>query len=67
MQLPQTTFPFSLGNPVITAWKANRQFADTLKTKGLSVTYKETEGAHVRSVWRNNLNETARVLFAPRR
>lgn len=27
----------------------------------------ETEGAHVCSVWRNNLNETAAMLFAPRR
>jgi enterochelin esterase-like enzyme len=44
-------------------YQANRQFVDTLKAKGLRVTYKETEGTHVWSVWRNNLNETAPMLF----
>ncbi|MGC9969026.1 MAG: alpha/beta hydrolase-fold protein [Bryobacteraceae bacterium] len=48
-------------------YRANRQFVDMLKAKGLTVTYKETEGSHVWSVWRNNLNETAAMLFAPRR
>ncbi len=48
-------------------YQSNRQFAETLKAKGLNVTYKETEGSHVWSVWRNNLNETAAMLFAPRR
>jgi hypothetical protein len=27
------------------------------------LTYRETEGAHVWSVWRNNLNESAPLLF----
>ena len=48
-------------------YRANRDFAETLKAKGLNVTYKETDGAHVWSVWRNNLNETAAMLFAPHR
>ena len=33
-------------------YQANKQLADKLKEKGLNVTYKETEGAHVWSVWR---------------
>jgi enterochelin esterase family protein len=45
-------------------YQANRQFVDSLKQKSINVTYKETEGAHVWSVWRNNLNETAAMLFA---
>jgi enterochelin esterase family protein len=48
-------------------YQANRQFADGLKAKGINVRYVETEGAHVWSVWRRNLNETAALLFAPRR
>jgi enterochelin esterase-like enzyme len=47
-------------------YEANRQFADTLKGKGVKLTYRETEGAHVWSVWRNNLNESAPLLFTPR-
>ncbi len=47
-------------------YEANRQFADTLKAKGVKLTYRETEGAHVWSVWRNNLNESAPLLFTPR-
>jgi len=45
-------------------YQANRQFAETLKAKGVKLTYRETEGAHVWSVWRNNLNESAPLLFA---
>jgi enterochelin esterase-like enzyme len=44
-------------------YEANRQFADSLKAKGVKVTVRETEGAHVWSVWRNNLNESAALLF----
>jgi len=42
---------------------ADRQLATTLTEKGIKNTYRETEGAHVWSVWRNNLNETAPMLF----
>ncbi len=45
-------------------YQANRQFVDTLKGKGIKVTFRETEGSHVWSVWRKNLNETAAMLFA---
>ncbi len=45
-------------------YQANRAFVDTLQAKGLKVTYKESEGSHVWSVWRNNLYETAQMLFA---
>jgi enterochelin esterase-like enzyme len=48
-------------------YEANLEFADTPKSKGVNVTYQETEGSHVWSVWRKNLNETAAVLFTPRR
>jgi enterochelin esterase family protein len=44
-------------------YKANRQFADALESAGVKVTYHETEGSHVWSVWRKNLNETAPMLF----
>ncbi len=47
-------------------YQANREFADKLKTKGVRLTYRETEGAHVWSVWRNNLNESATLLFNDR-
>lgn len=46
-------------------YQANRQFAETLKAKGVKLTYRETEGAHVWSVWRNNLNDSAPLLFTP--
>lgn len=80
---PQQSFDKALANPadlnrkVRLLWvscgrqdflfQANKQFAETLESKGVKVTYKETEGAHVWSVWRKNLNETAALLFAPRR
>jgi enterochelin esterase family protein len=48
-------------------YQANRPFVDTLTAKGLKVTNKETEGSHVWSVWRKNLNETAPMLFSAAR
>jgi enterochelin esterase-like enzyme len=44
-------------------YQANRQFVDMLKSKGVRVAFPEMEGSHVWSVWRNNLNETAPMLF----
>ena len=44
-------------------YQANRQFVDMLKSKGVKVQFPEMEGSHVWSVWRNNLNETAPMLF----
>ncbi len=48
-------------------YQANRQFADDLQSAGVKVTYRETAGSHVWSVWRANLNETAPMLFRGRR
>ncbi|MEO7272270.1 MAG: alpha/beta hydrolase-fold protein [Vicinamibacterales bacterium] len=45
----------------------NKQFADALTAAGIKLTYRETEGAHVWSVWRRNLFETAPLLFADSR
>jgi enterochelin esterase-like enzyme len=44
-------------------YQANRQFVDMLKSKGVKVVFPEREGSHVWSVWRNDLNETAPMLF----
>jgi len=44
-------------------YEANRRFAESLKVKGVKVMVRETEGAHVWSVWRSNLNESAALLF----
>ena len=44
-------------------YQANRQFVDMLKSKGITVQFRETEGSHVWSVWRKYLNETAPMLF----
>jgi len=44
-------------------YDANRRFAESLQDKGVKVTLRETEGAHVWSVWRNNLHESAALLF----
>jgi enterochelin esterase-like enzyme len=41
----------------------DQQLAKTLTEHGIKNTYRETEGSHVWSVWRNNLNETAPMLF----
>ena len=42
---------------------ADQQLAKVLTEGGLKNTYRETEGAHVWSVWRNNLNEAVPLLF----
>lgn len=44
-------------------YRANSQFVDLLKNKGVNVLYHESEGSHVWSVWRRYLNETAPLLF----
>jgi enterochelin esterase family protein len=44
-------------------YQANKQLVDGLKQSGVKLTFNETEGAHVWSVWRNNLHETAAMLF----
>ena len=48
-------------------YQANKQFSDALTAAGVKVTYRETEGAHVWSIWRKNLNETLPMLFRPSR
>jgi enterochelin esterase-like enzyme len=48
-------------------YQADKQFAEALKAKGVNVTYMETEGGHFWNIWRNNIHETAQMLFAPRR
>jgi enterochelin esterase family protein len=45
-------------------FQANKQLVDSFNEKGIKNLYRETEGAHVWSVWRNNLNESAALLFA---
>jgi enterochelin esterase family protein len=44
-------------------FRPNEQLAKVLADGGVKSTYRETEGAHVWSVWRNNLNEAAPLLF----
>ena len=44
-------------------YQTNRQFVDMLKSNGVKVLFRETEGSHVWGVWRNYLNETAPMLF----
>jgi enterochelin esterase family protein len=41
----------------------NKQFVAGLTARGVPVTYRETEGAHVWSVWRRYLHETLPLLF----
>jgi len=48
-------------------YQANRQFVDRLVAGGVKVTYRETDGSHVWSVWRKNLHEAAPLLFSDRR
>jgi enterochelin esterase family protein len=48
-------------------YQSNRQFADRLIAGGVKVTYRETDGAHVWSVWRRNLNDTVPLLFTSQR
>jgi enterochelin esterase-like enzyme len=45
-------------------YRADMQFAESLKAKGIKFTLRETEGSHVWSVWRNNLAESVPLLFA---
>jgi enterochelin esterase family protein len=42
---------------------ASQQLVETLTKGGIRTTYRESEGAHVWSVWRNNLNDAAPLLF----
>jgi enterochelin esterase-like enzyme len=44
-------------------FKNNKEFLDSLTKTGVKVTYHETEGSHVWSVWRNYLHETLPLLF----
>jgi enterochelin esterase-like enzyme len=44
-------------------FKNNKEFLESLAKTGVKVTYHETEGAHVWSVWRNYLHETLPLLF----
>ena len=44
-------------------FRADHDLAATLTERGIKVQYHETEGAHVWSVWRRNLNETLPMLF----
>ncbi len=44
-------------------YQANVNFVKTLKDKNVKVTFHETEGSHVYTVWRHYLNETAPLLF----
>ena len=44
-------------------FKNNKEFVDSLTKPGVKVTYHETEGAHVWSVWRHYLHETLPLLF----
>jgi enterochelin esterase-like enzyme len=46
---------------------ASQELAETMTKAGIKITYRETEGAHVWSVWRNNLNEAAALLFTTAR
>lgn len=44
-------------------FQADQRFSEELTAAGVKVTYRETEGAHVWSVWRKNLNDTLPMLF----
>lgn len=44
-------------------YRADHDLAGALTERGIKVQYHETEGAHVWSVWRRNLNETLPMLF----
>ena len=44
-------------------FKNNKEFLDSLTKTGVKVTYHETDGSHVWSVWRNYLHETLPLLF----
>lgn len=44
-------------------YQANKDFAELLRRHGVDLTYRETEGAHVWSVWRHDLHDTLPLLF----
>ena len=44
-------------------YQGNKAFSEALTAAGIKVNYQETEGAHVWSVWRKNLNDTLPLLF----
>jgi enterochelin esterase-like enzyme len=44
-------------------FQAKKDFAAFLRSRGVELTYRETEGAHVWSVWRHNLRDTLPLLF----
>jgi enterochelin esterase-like enzyme len=44
-------------------FQANKDFAEVLRQRGVDLTYRETDGAHVWSVWRHNLRDTLPLLF----
>lgn len=44
-------------------YQANKDFAGLLRERGLDLTYRESEGAHVWSVWRRDLRDTLPLLF----
>jgi enterochelin esterase family protein len=46
--------------------QADKDFAEALTAEGIKTVFHETEGAHVWSVWRNNLYDTAPMLFNTR-
>ena len=48
-------------------YQSNREFVDGLTAGGVKVMYHETDGAHVWSVWRKNLNEAAPQRFSTQR
>ena len=47
-----------------TLYKSNEAFAEMLKTSGVKLTWRSTEGAHTWLVWRRYLNEVAPLLFS---
>lgn len=44
-------------------YQANKDFADLLREHGVDLTYRESEGAHVWSVWRLDLHNTLPLMF----
>ena len=44
-------------------FKANQELAAVLRQRGVDLTYREMEGAHVWSVWRHNLHDSLPLLF----
>ena len=44
-------------------FKADQEFAAAVRQRGVELTYRETEGGHVWSVWRENLRDSLPLLF----